>query len=74
MENKIATIEDLLKELWLRKRNSGGIVWKTKNGEEIPIKDVSDSHLINAINCVIRNQEISEIAAEYSAYIEDLYN
>ena len=49
-----ATFEDLKKELWLRARNSGEIVWETKEGRLIPIKDMSDSHLVNAINMIIR--------------------
>ena len=67
-----ATIEDLENELWLRARNSGEIKWATKDGTEIPIKDMDDNHLINAIRMVERNQELAELACEYEAYINDL--
>lgn len=43
--NKRAVLEDLLQEQWIRDRNSGNIVWVTKNGESIPIKDMTDQHL-----------------------------
>lgn len=49
-----ADLKDLYYELWIRKRNRGEIVWTTKNGQSIPIKDMSDNHLENAIeylNC-----------------------
>lgn len=45
-----ATIEDLKRERWLRARNSGELVWTTKEGKEIPIKDMSDSHIDNVIH------------------------
>lgn len=44
-----ARLEDLYKELWLRRRNSGELVWESKNGS-IPIKDMTDEHLKNAID------------------------
>lgn len=53
-----ATLDDLERELWLRRRNSGELVWKTREGEAIPVKDMSDKHLENAIRCVIRETEM----------------
>ena len=44
-----AFISDLKHELWLRRRNAGKITWKTKDGREIPINQMTDQHLINAI-------------------------
>ena len=42
-----ATIKDLELELWLRKRERGEIVWTTKSGAEIPINEMSDTHIEN---------------------------
>lgn len=66
-----AELNDLIKERWLRERNSGEIKWITKDGNEIPIKDMTNEHLENAINHLIEHEEYKEIAAEYSAYIEE---
>ena len=49
-----ATLEDLEKELWLRNRNAGSIVWVTKEGKEVPIKDMTDEHLENTIKMIHR--------------------
>lgn len=46
----IAIEEDLRLEYWLRKRNSGRLVWRTRTGDEIPIKDLSDKHLVNILD------------------------
>jgi hypothetical protein len=46
--------------------------WKTKDGTEIPVQEMSDQHLINTINMLERNQHLSELAAEYSSYLWDL--
>ena len=51
-EQRKATLRDLKLEQWFRKREAGEIVWKTKDGNLIPINEMSDSHLQNAINHV----------------------
>jgi hypothetical protein len=61
-----AELDDLLKEQWLRNRNSGNITWTTRDGKVIPIKDMSDNHLKNTINMIIRNEQQS------NAYYEGL--
>lgn len=66
-----ADIEDLCREMWLRKRNSGEIKWVTKDGTEIPIKDMTDKHLENAIRAVERNSEMRDNYMEYRCEIED---
>lgn len=53
----IATIEDLRLEQFLRNRNSGKLVWKTKEGRIIPLKEVSDEHLQNIIKVYSKNKE-----------------
>ena len=52
METKKATLKDLYKERWLRLRESGSLVWETKNGDKIAVKNLSDKHLENAITCL----------------------
>lgn len=54
---EIASKEDLLLELFLRKRESGSLVWKTKEGKNIPIKDLSDKHLLSIIRMIDRKTE-----------------
>lgn len=34
-------VDDLKLELWLKRRNSGSLVWTTKDNTKIPIKDMS---------------------------------
>lgn len=64
-----AVLEDLLKEKWLRERGDGDIVWKTKDGHEIPIIEMSDEHLDNAIEFLRRKKEFEGVAAVYDAHI-----
>ena len=52
-----ADLEDLLLEKWLRVRENGELKWKTKNGDEISIKNMSDYHLNNAINMLERAED-----------------
>lgn len=64
-----ATITDLQRELWLRRRNNSEIVWTTKDGTEIPINKMSDQHIENAIKRLIEIENFEEIALEYDAYV-----
>lgn len=68
-----AELKDLLNERWLRMRERGEIVWTTKDGEEIPIKELSDTHLDNIINMIRRVNELNDIAAEFSAAMESQF-
>lgn len=52
-----ATIQDLKLELWLRQRNSSSIIWTTKDGKNIPIKDMDNNHLINALKMLLIQKE-----------------
>lgn len=57
---KQATIQDLKLELWLRQRNSGYIIWTTKDDKNIPIKDMNNNHLVNTINMLLKQREEAE--------------
>jgi hypothetical protein len=69
MDNREATRTDLVKELWLRERNSGALVWVTASGEKVPVKDMTDSHLKNASRKMSEIEEYNEMAAELDAFI-----
>lgn len=66
---RIAALEDLCKEAWLRERNGNHIVWKTKDGKVIPIKDMTDEHLVNTILMLQKKEDMEELACEYEAYM-----
>lgn len=55
-----ATLKDLELELWLRNRNSGELVWTTKTQKQVPIKDMTDTHLHNTLRmlCKIVNKKL----------------
>ena len=50
-----ATLENLIFERNLRQRNS--LYWTTKDGREIKLSDMSDQHLNNVINMLIREDD-----------------
>ena len=63
---------DILKlELFLRLRNDGKIVWKTKEGKVIPIKNMTDKHLINTINMLEGQQAFEDECNEALSSIGD---
>ena len=70
MDKMEANLTDLLKEQWLRNRNSGNLTWTTRDRKVIPIKDMSDNHLKNTINMIIRNE--NEREQQLNAYYEGL--
>ena len=55
--SRIASLEDLYRELWLRERNNGTLVWETKYGTKVPINNMSDQHLINTIKMLVIQQD-----------------
>ena len=62
-----AFIDDLKKELWLRRREQ--LVWKTKDGKLVPLKQMTTDHIINAIRCFDENDE-EEIVLENSDILD----
>lgn len=57
-----AGINDLEREAWLRAREKGEIVWQTKDGRQIPIKEMTYEHLVNTIRMLIRHEEMLDMS------------
>lgn len=53
-----ATLEDLEREYWLRQRKY--IIWRTKDGEDIPIDKLSDEHLSNILQMLYKLKPIEQ--------------
>lgn len=66
---KLADIQDLELELWLRQRNSDSIYWKTKDDRKIPIKDMDNNHLANTLKMLLKQAEREDF---YDEHIGDM--
>ena len=60
-----ADIEDIRLELWFRMRNLGILRWETKDGNIIPIKDMSISHLKNICKCHEEREKFYDAVEAY---------
>jgi hypothetical protein len=67
-----ASYEDLKLELWLSRRERNEILWETKSGANISIKEMSDTHLINAINYLKKQDERENQLLEALGSIGDI--
>lgn len=50
-----ASIEDIQREIWLRRRNADEITWTTKNGQSMSIREMTMQHLENCLRICMRN-------------------
>lgn len=55
----LATYEELRFEKFLRDREKGILVWKTKTGDIIPITKLSDGHLDNILQSINKREKDS---------------
>lgn len=60
----IVSLDDLRKELWLRRRNSGELAWRTKDGNHIPVKDMTDEQIANAIKMLETGKSMEDVERE----------
>lgn len=67
----VASYADLKLELWLRQREADNILWKTKNGDKLSIREMSDAHLLNAIACLERQSNYEDDCWEALGSIGD---
>lgn len=55
-----ATLTETILEKEYRRRHPREYFWKTKTGELINIKDMSDSHILNVLKCIQRAAEAED--------------
>ena len=67
-----ADVNDIRLEIWIRERNERDIIWTTKEGLDVPIRDMSLNHLRNVERMLEKNENLSELWCEYRAYVDDL--
>jgi hypothetical protein len=58
-------------ELFLRMRKKS-LVWETKQGENIPLAELSNSHLVNIYNMLNRLEELQEERDEIMNHLGDM--
>ena len=68
-----AKYEDLMKERWLRQRDNGEIQWETKDGRNIPIKDMGDDHLENTIKLLEEIESKASILEDIGGWDDPNY-
>ena len=68
---KQACLNDLLLELWFRERESRELCWTTKEGKRIPIKDMTDIHLLNTINMLKKAKALEEMEEDIDLVNDD---
>jgi len=68
----LATYSDLKLELWLRQREADNILLETKNGDKLSIRQMSDSHLVNAIKFLERQSDYEDECLEALGSIGDI--
>ena len=61
---RIADLNDIRLELWLRERGDRELGWITKDGREIPIRDMSIEHLRNVARMLDGKEEFSQLVYE----------
>lgn len=50
-----ASLEDIEREIWFRRRNADEITWTTKDGQSISIREMTTQHLENCLRICMRN-------------------
>ena len=62
---KVAGLGELELEYAIRNKN---VVWQTKDGTIVPIREMSDSHLVNTINMLRRKEKEEKVFWENGLY------